>query len=483
MTTKGGFVAAALAAICVLGSPCGALAQEHPDHSLEQVHRGLYLSAGYTMMYAPDDRLAFTTLSPISTPPDAINNGTAFLDYDLGFRSASLAAGYGFNNGWRAELEASYRRNELEVIEFSDTRGVLNTGASDAVDAFSGFANLYYDFRSNFVDVANLPIQPYLGIGAGLSNVGYKGNFSVLTGFMRSESPLFDDRDTVFAWQVIAGASMAFTPRTRLSAEYRYWQTSNIEFTSDQTPIQTDYRTQHKLHMAGLTLQFFPGADVSTAATARRARSTNALSSSTESGWYGSAYLSAVAAEDSDVQDNSLDTNFDAFDLGPGGGVAVGYQWRSKRGRNLRAELEASAFRNEADLVDFSFIIGEFRLRGDARTRALAVNFIVERARRRGIFPFAGIGLGYAEVDYDVELRQPQPGFPNLEFLNGRASSPTAQALLGARVAATERLSFSLGYRYWWAPLLRLRNPRNERIETEHSAHMLLLSLQWRASR
>jgi len=459
MTTKGQFVAAGLLGLWTLGAAWSLQAQEQ---EADDVNRGFYLSAGYTMMYAPDDTIEFTTVTAAS--------GTTFLDYDLGFRSASLAAGYGFSSGLRGELEISYRRNELEVIEFSDQRGVLNTGANDAVDAFNGFANLYYDFQPK------LPVQPYLGFGAGVTSVGYKGNFSVLTGFMRSESPLFDDRATAFAWQVIAGASIAFTPRTRLSAEYRYWQTSNLDFASDAAAVETNYRTQHKLHMAGIALQFFPGAEVSTP----RSRRTSSSPTAHRSGWYGSAHFGVVAAEDSDVQDNSLDTNFDAFDIGPGGGASVGYQWRSKRGRNLRAELEASAFSNEADLVDFSFIIGESRLRGDARTRALALNFIVERSRRRGLYPFAGIGFGYAEVDYEVELTQPQASFPSLEFLNGRASSPTAQAMLGVRIAATERLSLSLGYRYWWAPLLRLRNPRNERIETEHSAHMLHLGLQWR---
>ena len=286
MTIRGHFVAAGLVALSILGGNCGVLAQEQ-IRAQEQVNRGFYLSAGYTIMYAPDDRVDFSNPIFISDTPGIMTSGTAFLDYDLGFRSASLAAGYGFDNGLRAELEASYRRNELEVIEFSDARGVLNTGANDAVDAFNGFANLYYDFRPN------LPVQPYLGIGAGLTSVGYKGNFSVLTGFMRSDSPLFDDRDTAFAWQVIAGASIAFTPRTRLSAEYRYWQSANLDFSSDQTAIQTDYRTQHKLHMAGVTVQFFPRAASRSIPSTTRARSKSPAPTHAESGWYSSAYFSA----------------------------------------------------------------------------------------------------------------------------------------------------------------------------------------------
>jgi|GEM_PF-2452997 len=480
MTIRGRFVATGLLGLFAIGSTCGALAHEQassPDALQEYAQKpsGFYLSAGYTMMYAPDDRLDFSTPSSISAAPGIAPSGTAFLDYDLGFRSGSVAAGYGFDNGLRAELEASYRRNELEVIQFSDARGALNTGAKDAVDAFSGFANLYYDFRPN------LPIQPYLGVGAGLTSVGYKGNFSVLTGFTRNESPLFDDRDTAFAWQVIAGASIAFTPRTRLSAEYRYWRSNSLNFSSDQTPIQTDYSTQHRLHMAGITLSYFPQAKT-TGTHATRLSPSRSNTQDKSGHWYAAAHIGAAAAEDSDIKDSSLDTNFDAFDLGPLGGLAVGYQWRSKRGTSLRAELEASAFSNEADLVDFSFIQGEFRLRGDARTRAIAVNFIAERSRRRGLNPYAGIGFGYAEVDYDVELTEPRPGDTDVAFLNGKATSPTAQALLGIRADATPRLSVSLGYRYWWAPFLELDNPKDERIETEHSAHMIQLGVQWRLS-
>ena len=435
--------------------------------------KGFYLSAGYTMVYAPDDRVDVVR-NPSTQPVDS----SMFLDYDLGFRAASLALGYHFENGLRAELETSYRRNELEVIEFSDERGVLNTGANDAVDAFSGFANVYYEFTS-----LGLPVRPYVGVGAGYTSVGYKGNFSVLDGFTRSDAPLFDDRDGAFAWQLMVGASMAFTRRTRLSAEYRYWRSGNLNFSSDQAAEQSDYSTRHKLHMAGIALQFFPGQRETDLYSTRPAtRHETASPGPLPKQWYVAGYFGVAAAEDSDVDDNSLDTNFDAFDLGPAGGIAVGYQWRSKRGRVLRAELEASAFSNEADLVDFSFILGEFRLQGDARTRAIAVNFIAERSRRLRLSPYAGIGFGYAEVNYDVEGTEPLPGFADRDFLKDSAGSPTAQALLGLRVDIAPGLSMNLGYKYWWAPLLKLRNPSGERIETEHSAHMIQLGVHWRLS-
>ena len=429
-------------------------------------NHGFYLSAGYAMIYAPDERLEVNTGG---------TSGTAELDYDLGFRSSSLAAGYSFDNGFRAELEAGYRRNELEIIDFSDGRGELNTGAEDSVDAITGFANLYYEF------MPRLAVRPFVGAGAGFASVRYKGSFSVLQRDERGESPLFDERDQVFAWQAIVGASIAFTPRTRLSAEYRYLQTGKLNFTSDSAATtQSSYRTRHKLHMLGIQLRYSPGADKKRQKSGYpnyvRARDVRAQD---RSGFYTSTYFGVAAAEDSDIDDLGVDTNFDAFDIGPLGGVAVGYRWRSKRGTPLRVELEAQTFSNDADLVDFGFLAGESRLRGDARTRAIALNVLVESDRLDGLRPYAGVGVGFARVDYSVQLREPNADFPDRQFLDDGDDSQTVQALLGLRVALGPRLSANLGYRYWWAPQLKLQNPQGERVETEHSAHMITLGLQW----
>jgi len=179
------------------------------------------------MVYAPDETLQITPAANALVP----TNSSLLLDYDLGFRSASLSAGYAFNTGVRAELEAGYRRNELEILSFDDSgsllssRGSFNTGASDAVDTFTGFANLYYDFHPQ------IAVQPYLGVGVGVADTRYRTSVSTLSDFSRIETPLFTERDTTLAWQVMLGASTALTPRTRLSAEYRYWQTGKISFT------------------------------------------------------------------------------------------------------------------------------------------------------------------------------------------------------------------------------------------------------------
>lgn len=438
---------------------------------------GFYVGAGYAIVYAPDESLL------VSQAPSALtaSNENLWLDYDLGFRSTSLSAGYAFRTGLRAELEAGYRRNELEVIDFSDNRGTLNTGASDAVDSFTGFANVYYDFQSV------IAVQPYIGAGIGIANTRYRTSVSSRTGFERVETPLFNERDTTLAWQFIAGASLPFTQRTRLSAEYRYWQTANIDFTDDSG---ARYNTRHKLHMAGLKLQFFPGRERDIY-DAKHTPAPDRRTHKRAYGLYVAARAGALAAEDSDLDDTRSDledTNFDAFDLGPLGALALGYAFDPQRvslgGWPLRAELEAGIFRNDADVVDFGKLPGEFRLDGDVKVRTLAFNVLAERHRRPGLIPYAGIGIGYADVDYSLQvLGADTTGqiTPNgrTTLINASDGSVTVQGLLGVSVALRNNLHLSLGYRYWWAPILRLRGPAGERQTTEHSAHAIHIGLRF----
>jgi len=449
----------------------GGVLRPTPAHA-----HGFYVAAGYAMVYAPDESLGITPAANTLAPSD----DSLWLDYDLGFRSVSLSAGYAFHNGIRAELEASYRRNELEVLDFSDNRGTLNTGASDAVDTLTGFANLYYDFKPK------IAVQPYLGAGVGVADTRYRTSFSTRIDFTRFETPLFNERDTTLAWQVIAGASTPITPRTRLSAEYRYWQSAKINFTD---AMGSRYQTHHKLHMAGLKLQFFP-AQQRPIYDSRQTRAA-VTDRNTAYGLYFAARAGVLAAEDSDL-DNPVrefeDTNFDAFDLGPMGALALGYafdpQHASLRGWPLRTELEANFFTNDTDVVDFGKLPGEFRLDGPVKVRALALNLLTQPERRAGLAPYVGIGIGYANVDYQVEVLdadnsgQPQPN-SRVTLVDDRAGGITIQGLLGVSVALRNNLQLELGYRYWWAPRVRLRGPAGERLNTEHSAHAIHIGLRF----
>jgi opacity protein-like surface antigen len=74
-------------------------------------------------------------------------------------------------------------------------------------------ANAWYDFD------LGLPITPYVGGGIGLAQVKISGDLD--------GSRLFEKNDSVFAWQVGAGASLPISDTTKLFLDYRYFSAAD----------------------------------------------------------------------------------------------------------------------------------------------------------------------------------------------------------------------------------------------------------------
>jgi opacity protein-like surface antigen len=412
---------------------CGMLLVASP---LAKGARG-YVSLGTGIVYAPNERFEKTPV---------------VLDYDLGFRVATLTAGYAFDRGLSVELEAAYRRNELEIIEFDDDRGVINTHKDDAVDSSSLMLNALYEFDWGS------PLRPYLGVGLGAARIGYE-----LTRDGTNEV-ILDDSGTSFAYQILAGVGVPLGRRFRLNADYRYWRNSKVDI---RTEAGESVRTDHPIHQVSLSLRYA----FSASEPPERKPSDPAGGR-----WYTELRLGTVAAEDSDIEDGLRDTNFDAFDVGGALAVAGGYAWQRPSGGAWRAELEAYRWKNEADVVDFGRLRGEFRLSGAVKTTSIGANLIYDFAGGAVLHPHAGLGVGFAEIDYDVTLHENGAQ----TYVDDTDSGFAAQALLGVSARLTPRLWGSLNYRYWWAPSVKLQSPQAESWKTEHSAHLLLLGLRYR---
>ena len=121
-----------------------------------------------------------------------IDNGAAF-DLDDGWM-ASLGAGYGFLNGFRAEGALDYRTNEVEGLDVD-------------ADAWALMANLYYDFNRGGT------LQPYLGLGAGWVNLD-----------------IDDEDEDGWAYQGLAGIGWRVTEQTTIDLGYRYFEAPEVEF-------------------------------------------------------------------------------------------------------------------------------------------------------------------------------------------------------------------------------------------------------------
>jgi OOP family OmpA-OmpF porin len=117
--------------------------------------------------------------------------------------AAVLSMGWGFGNGFRAEVEGDYRRNSTTT----PNGGELKTGA---------MANVFYDF------VGLVPmVQPYFGLGAGYQWAFEQQPHGAGPGFTYAGPT--SNRST-FAYQAIVGMSypIVSVPGLALTAEYRF---------------------------------------------------------------------------------------------------------------------------------------------------------------------------------------------------------------------------------------------------------------------
>src|SRR3954469_10737871 len=191
----------ALLAATLLAAPFAAGAQ-----ALE----GLYLGAG----------------AGLSFQPDLTDNGVRLRTRDVG-GAAVLSLGWGFGNGWRAELEGTYRGDEIDRVTLNGTRV---GGSGGHVDRYGAMANLLFDFDLSSFGVSPTTYQPYLGIGGGyIWNDIRTGRLSAGAGTYR-----IDDTDAQFAYQAILGSAFGlggWAPGLSLTAESRFLGTLDPKFT------------------------------------------------------------------------------------------------------------------------------------------------------------------------------------------------------------------------------------------------------------
>jgi len=158
------------------------------------------------------------------------------LDTQLGMGGNGVA-GYQFDNGVRIEGELAYRHNGADQFNNANTDGALSS--------FSMLGNLIYEYDNPS------GIYPYIGGGLGAARVG-ADNFSNLGG------AALDDSDIVLAYQGLAGVAFALTPQLSLTAEYKYFKTSDPEFrNANNARVTVNYATHSAL--LGLRYRFGNG--------------------------------------------------------------------------------------------------------------------------------------------------------------------------------------------------------------------------------
>jgi len=132
-------------------------------------------------------------------------------EFDDGFVTSSFA-GYNFGNNFRAEASFDWRRNDGQSLAF---QGIERPFTAKGVESYSLLLSGYYDF-----DIGS-NVTPYVGAGAGISRIDNEFLYGPVN---------FEDRDTVFAWQVATGLSVPVTDKIDAFIDGRYFAGTSPEF-------------------------------------------------------------------------------------------------------------------------------------------------------------------------------------------------------------------------------------------------------------
>jgi opacity protein-like surface antigen len=131
--------------------------------------------------------------------------------FDDGFATGSYI-GYRVSETLRLEGELAFRRNDGQSLAFN---GNDQSFAGSGAESYSFLANAYYDFPNSSA------ITPYVGVGAGISFIDNDFLYRAVD---------FDDNDTSFVYQGIAGLSTPLTPRIDVFLDARYIDATDVKF-------------------------------------------------------------------------------------------------------------------------------------------------------------------------------------------------------------------------------------------------------------
>ncbi|MBL6458495.1 OmpA family protein [Belnapia sp. T6] len=188
---------------------------------------------------------------------DTKSRGLHVHDNDIGVVAVG-SLGWGFGNGFRAEIEGNYRNHEMRRLSFND----VAAGRSGYIDRYGAMANVFFDFDLSSFGISPRVWQPYIGGGVGYAWTQFRdARFNAAGGRY-----LIDDTGGSFAFQGILGGAIGLAPGLALTGEYRYFDAMSpiIEVSRTAGPASTAVPGKFRPHgenhsiLVGLRYAFNP---------------------------------------------------------------------------------------------------------------------------------------------------------------------------------------------------------------------------------
>lgn len=227
------------------------------------------ISGGVALPSDSDNAGEFNAAVPETDDFGSIPNGTALewnTDFDTGY-ALSAQAGYAFENGFRLEAEVSYTDYDVTshqgvLVGGANIDGVdsavLTRGPASAANPTVGevvadgqgsvsnvglFGNVFYDIPTGS------GFKPYVGAGLGFQIVDVD--------YRPSGVEVGNDDDTVFSYQLMAGASFEISEGAELFGQYTYREaTEEADVPLTLVPANLGVESGQSLVTAGVRFRF-----------------------------------------------------------------------------------------------------------------------------------------------------------------------------------------------------------------------------------
>lgn len=211
----------------ILGLAVAAIALMAPmaAHADNPLRAGWYVDGGV---------MATMQTDADSTVNDPITDN---IEYDAGW-GLTGGGGYAWGNGIRTEVEIAYRRSGVDKVTGTGS-GPANDGS---IHNTSFMGNVLYDFATG------TQFTPYIGAGIGAAVVNAD---NIKTVYFRT----LDSDRVQFAYQAIAGVAAALDSNWSVTADYRYFGTTDPQFKTSAGDRATTENASHNI-VLGLRYAF-----------------------------------------------------------------------------------------------------------------------------------------------------------------------------------------------------------------------------------
>jgi len=197
--------------------------------AMAQQATGLYVGAGAGVNFRQEDSFSVKQSGVDGKSKYSIGPaGDVYLGYDWG--------------SFRADAEVGLRNNNIDKSTLSNGTVFKNGN----VRTINVMANGYYDFEFGS------PFVPYIGAGVGVA---------LINSSLKQHGFEFNDFNTQFAYQGIAGVSYNFSPNLAANLEYRYLGNTKPTFKDNGATLKYDSSNNHTV-LIGLRYTFAPAPEV-----------------------------------------------------------------------------------------------------------------------------------------------------------------------------------------------------------------------------